>query len=586
MPYIGNDIRANEDYKIIDDISSGFNGSATSFALQVGGSAPVPFPKFEQQLLISVNGVIQEPDPSGSAGFSLSGTNIVFSSAPTNGHAFFGVIFAGADYVNAGGTFPDGSTAVPSITFTTDTDTGIFRSGNGLVSVSSNGTKVATFPTAQGSSGQALVTDGAGVLSFATPSGTTATSVTVADESSDTTCFPLFATAATGDLGPKSGSNLTFNSSSGLLTATTFSGSGASLTTLNGSNISSGTVAAARVATLNQNTTGSAATLTTARTIGGVSFDGSANINLPGVNTSGNQNTSGTAAIATTITAGDESSDTTCFPIFTTAASGNLAPKTGSNLTFNSSSGLLTATGFSGNLTGTLQTAAQGNVTSLGTLTGLTVSGDVTFTGDNYNAVWDKSQNSLEFADNAVATFGTGRDLLIYHDGSNSYIQDNATGDIFLQSQSNVRIKSADEDAIKCNANAAVQLYYDNTLAFQTALAGGVDIVNYAKSDLVALSDSSTITVDFRTGTHFSVTLGGNRTFGDPNSTGDAIGSSGSIFITQDGTGSRTLAFHADYKFAGGTAPTLSTAANAVDRLDYVIKAANVVHAVVTLDVK
>ena len=157
---------------------------------------------------------------------------------------------------------------------------------------------------------------------------------------------------------------------------------------------------------------------------------------------------------------------------------------------------------------------------------------------------------------------------------------------MYLQSQSTVRIKSADEDAIKCNANAAVQLYYDNTLAFQTALAGGVDIVNYAKSGLVALSDSSTITVDFRTGTHFSVTLGGNRTFGDPNSTGDAIGSSGSIFITQDGTGSRTASFHADYKFPGGTAPTLSTAANAVDRLDYVIKAANVVHAVVTLDVK
>ena len=60
----------------------------------------------------------------------------------------------------------------------------------------------------------------------------------------------------------------------------TFSGSGASLTSLNASNISSGTIAAARVATLNQDTTGSAATLTTARTIAGVSFDGSANISL------------------------------------------------------------------------------------------------------------------------------------------------------------------------------------------------------------------------------------------------------------------------------------------------------------------
>ena len=374
MPYIGNDIRSNEDYKIIDDISSGFNGSETSFALQVSGSAPVPFPKFAQQLLISINGVVQEPDPTGSAGFKILGTNIVFSSAPTGGHAFFGVIYAGADYVNAGGTFPDGSSEVPSVTFTNDTDTGIFRSGSGLVSVVSNGTKVATFPSNQGSTGQALVTDGAGVLSFGSVS--TATAVTVADESSDTTCFPLFVTAATGDLAPKSGSNLAFNSSSGLLTATAFSGSGASLTSLNGSNISSGTIAAARVATLNQNTTGSAATLTTARNIGGVSFDGSGNIDLPGVNTAGNQNTSGTAAIATTVSIGNEASDTTCFPLFATAATGNLAPKTVSSLTFNSSNGTLAATTFSGsgasltnlpaaNLTGTLPAIDGSNLTGI-----------------------------------------------------------------------------------------------------------------------------------------------------------------------------------------------------------------------------
>ena len=68
--------------------------------------------------------------------------------------------------------------------------------------------------------------------------------------------------------------------------------------------------------------------------------------------------------------------------------------------------------------------------------------------------------------------------------------------------------------------------------------------------------------------------------------TGNAIGSSGSIFIVQDGTGSRTAAFESAYKFPGGTAPTLSTAANAVDRLDFVVRSADNVHCVVTLDVK
>ena len=171
MPYIGNDIRANEDYKTIDDISSSFNGSTTSFALQVGGSAPVPFPKFESQCIISVGGVVQEPDTTGTTGFKFTGTNIVFSSAPAAGESFFGVILAGADYLNAGGTFPDGTAAVPSITFSSDTDTGIFKSGNGLVSIASNGTKVATFPTGQGNANQVLATDGGGVLSFVDQSG-------------------------------------------------------------------------------------------------------------------------------------------------------------------------------------------------------------------------------------------------------------------------------------------------------------------------------------------------------------------------------------------------------------------------------
>ena len=145
MPYIGNTIRAADDYRLIDDISSGFNGNNTTFALQVAGSAPVPFPKSPQQVLISVGGVIQQPDPTGASGFNLVGTNIVFSSAPANNASFFGIIYATADYLNSGGNFPTGSLGAPSITFVGDEDTGIYRKGSGSVGFVSDATEIANF---------------------------------------------------------------------------------------------------------------------------------------------------------------------------------------------------------------------------------------------------------------------------------------------------------------------------------------------------------------------------------------------------------------------------------------------------------
>ena len=67
-----------------------------------------------------------------------------------------------------------------------------------------------------------------------------ATQVTVADESSDTSCNVLFTTGATGNLAPKSGTNLTFNSASGTLTATSFAGDGSSLTGIDAGTLKSG----------------------------------------------------------------------------------------------------------------------------------------------------------------------------------------------------------------------------------------------------------------------------------------------------------------------------------------------------------
>ncbi len=124
------------------------------------------------------------------------------------------------------------------------------------------------------------------------------TAITVADESSDTTCFPLFTTAATGDLGPKTASGLTFNSSTDVLSGT-FAGNITGNVTGNTSGTSG-------------STTGNAATATaleTARNIGGVSFNGTANIDLPGVNATGTQNTSGQASTVARTRGKDYKSD-------------------------------------------------------------------------------------------------------------------------------------------------------------------------------------------------------------------------------------------------------------------------------------
>ena len=169
------------------------------------------------------------------------------------------------------------------------------------------------------------------------------------------------------------------------------------------------------VGTLNQDTTGNAATATaleTARNIGGVSFDGTGNINLPGVNTSGNQDTSGTAAIATTVTVADESSDTTCFPLFATAATGNLAPKSGSNLAFNSSNGTLTATAFSGDgsaLTGISAGATGGGSDEIFYENGQNVTTDYTITNGK-NAM---AAGPITIDSGATVTVGAGETLTI-----------------------------------------------------------------------------------------------------------------------------------------------------------------------------
>jgi len=89
----------------------------------------------------------------------------------------------------------------------------------------------------------------------------------------------------------------------------------------------------------------------------------------------------------------------------------------------------------------------------------------------------------------------------------------------------------------------------------------------WSAADYVTLTDAVTIAVDMSTFLNAKVTLAGNRTLGAP--TNVKNGQTGVIEIIQDATGGRTLAYHADWLFAGGVDPTLSTAANAKDLLFY-----------------
>lgn len=102
------------------------------------------------------------------------------------------------------------------------------------------------------------------------------------------------------------------------------------------------------------------------------------------------------------------------------------------------------------------------------------------------------------------------------------------------------------------------------------------------RGTISTLTDGATITPDFATANNFTVTLGGNRTIANP--TNLTAGQSGSIFLVQDGTGSRTAAWGSYWDFAAGTAPTLTTDANAIDRVDYVVRTTGSIHAVATLN--
>jgi hypothetical protein len=144
-------------------------------------------------------------------------------------------------------------------------------------------------------------------------------------------------------------------------------------------------------------------------------------------------------------------------------------------------------------------------------------------------------------------------------------------GTDYLAPPSGTAILKANSGGALANASAGTDYAKPDTASSWTAAQRG---------SISTLTDGATITPDFALANNYTVTLGGNRTLANP--TNLTAGQSGSIFVVQDGTGSRTLAFGSFWDFIGGTAPTLTTTANAVDRIDYVVRSTTSIHAVFT----
>ena len=270
------------------------------------------------------------------------------------------------------------------------------------------------------------------------------TNITVADESTDTTCFPVFTTAATGNQAPKTGTNLTFNSSNGTLTATTFSGA-----------------------------------------------------------LSGNA-TSATTATNVTVTA-NNSANETVYPVFVDGATGSQGAETDTGLSYNPSTGLFTAVAFSGS-------GASLTAVDAATLDGVD---STSFLRSDTADV--KTSGNLRFNNSVEATFGTSDDLRIYHASGFSYIIQEGGNDLVIEQTTDdedVVIKSDNGSGSTTNyfladgSTGEAVLYHYGSQKLATK-SGGIDVSGTVTATTFSGSGASLTSIPNSALTNDSVSFGG-----------------------------------------------------------------------------
>ena len=250
--------------------------------------------------------------------------------------------------------------------------------------------------------------------------------------------------------------------------------------------------------------------------------------------------------------------------------------------------------------------------------TGGTYTGDVTFSSNitvdgnvNDEGLFDDRTVMLDGTDSSFSNEGskilldgtdangtnTGERLLFETDTLASLIkedpdvivlEDNDENGLLLQNTSTSSTVGVTKIVLERGTNFDIP----NTLTApkvtgraEIANVGGDQNTNFDNSVSVDIKEMSlaagTHILDLDRNANFKLTLSGNITLANPANL--TAGTTGSIFIVQDGTGSRTASFGTSWDFIGGTAPTLTTAASSVDRIDYIVLDSTNIHAVATL---
>ena len=213
---------------------------------------------------------------------------------------------------------------------------------------------------------------------------------------------------------------------------------------------------------------------------------------------------------------------------------------------------------------------------------------DSSFTNEGSKILLDGTDGSATNAGDNLLFETDTLSSLIKEDPDVIVLEDNdENGFLFQDTSTSARVSTT-----KIVLERGTQFDIPNTLTApkvtgvaEIANVGGDQNTNFDNSvsvDIKAMSlGAGTHILDLNRNANFQLTLSGNITLANPANL--TAGTTGSIFVVQDGTGSRTVAYGSSWDFIGGTAPTMTTAASSVDRIDYIVLDSTNIHAVATL---